>query len=101
LEDEHAFAEVRFAILFPSRQRLAAQQARICIEVLARACSGPDTVVETFHDPDIDRGSGKQRGYHLGRSLVAARHTRPTADAPALARGWWRGLVDRLDGSRL
>ena len=101
IDGERAFAEARFAIFFPSRQRLAAQQARVCIEVLARACAGPDTVVETFHELDIDRGSGKRQGFHLGRSLVAVRHTRPTAEAPAMALAWWRGLVDRLDSNKL
>jgi len=99
-EDERSCAEVRVAIFFPRRQRLAAQQARVCIEVLARACSGPDTVVETFHEPDIDRGSG-MRGLHRGRSLVAARHRRQTAEAPAATREWWTGLVERLEGGSL
>jgi hypothetical protein len=99
-EDERSCAEVRFAIFFPTRQRLAAQQARVCMEVLARACAGPDTVVETFHEPDIDPGLGK-RGLHHGRSLVAVRHRRETAEAPAATREWWTGLVERLGGSRL
>jgi hypothetical protein len=95
--DGFAFAEVRFAIFFPSSNRLAAQQARICIEVLARACAGEATIIETFHEPNVDRGSRIPRGRQLGRSLVSVRHTRPTASAPDLAQGWWRRLVDRLD----
>jgi hypothetical protein len=98
---EHSFAEVRFAIFFPSWHRLAAQQARICIEALARACAGQDTDIETFHEPDLDRGSGTTRGRRLGRSLVAVRHARPTAEAPALAQVWWGRLVERLGDSKL
>jgi hypothetical protein len=96
--DGFAFAEVRFAIFYPSSNRLAAQQARICIEVLARACTGQDTIIETFHEPDIDRGSRTPRGRRQGRSLISARHARPTTEAPDLAQSWWRLLVDRLDG---
>lgn len=96
---ERSFAEVRFAVFFPSWHRLAAQQARICIEVLARTCAGQDTVIETFHEPDLDRGSGMPRGRRHGRSLVTVRHARPTAEAPAVAQEWWRRLVERLDGS--
>ena len=80
-----AVAEVRFAIFHPSSNRLAAQQARIYIEVLARACTGQDTIIETFHEPDIDRGSRTPRGRGQGRSLVSVRHARPTASAPDLA----------------
>jgi hypothetical protein len=96
---ERAFAEVRFAIFYPSRRRLAAQQARICIEALARACAGDDTVIETFHEPDLDRHTRTPRGRRLGRSLVAVHHAQATAEAPALAQVWWRRLVDRLERS--
>ena len=96
---ECSFAEVRFATFFPSWDRLAAQQARICIEVLARASAGRDTVVEVFHEPDLDRGFPTPRRRRLGRSLVAVRHARPTAEAPALAQEWWGHLAERLDGS--
>ena len=101
IDGEGLFAEVRFAIFYPSAHRLAAQQARVCIEVLARACAGQDTVLETFHEPDIDRGFRTPRDQRLGRSLVAVRHALPTAEAPALAQTWWRSLVDRLASSGL
>jgi len=94
---ERAFAHVRFAIFHPGGRRLEGQQARICIDALARVCAGEDTFVETFHEPDMDRGSRRRRVYRLGRSLVAVRHVQPTADAPDLAREWWRRLVDRLE----
>lgn len=96
---ERSFAEVRFAAFFPSWHRLAAQQARICIRLLARACSGQDTVIETFHEPDLDQGTRMPRERRHGRSLIAVRHARPTAEAPTLTQEWWRRLVDRLDGS--
>ena len=96
---ERSFAEVRFAVFFPSWHRLAAQQARICIELLARASAGQDTVIETFHEPDLDRGSRMPRERQHGRSLVAVRHARPTAEAPTLAQEWWHRLVERLDCS--
>jgi hypothetical protein len=91
-----AFAEVRFAIFFPSSNRLAAQQTRICIEVLARACAGEATIIETFHEPNVDRGSRIPRGRRLGRPLVSVRHNRPTAEAPDRAQPWRHQLVDRL-----
>ena len=99
IDMERAFAEVRFAIFFPSWDRLAAQQARICIETLARACAGQDTIIETFHERDIDRGTRTPRRRRGGRSLVTVRHAQPTAVAPALARDWWHRLVDRLERS--
>lgn len=98
---EDSFAEVRFAIFFPSWNRLASQQARICIEMLARACAGQDTVIETFHEPDLDRSSRTRRGRRLGRSLVSVRHALPTAEAPDLAQVWWHHIAERLDSSRL
>jgi hypothetical protein len=98
---EHSFAEVRFAIFFPSWDRLTAQRARIYIEALARACAGQDTVIETFHEPDLNRGFRTPRERRRGRSLLAVRHAQPTAEAPALAQVWWRRLVERLDDSKL
>jgi hypothetical protein len=95
---DRAFANVRFAIFFRSRDRLLAQQARLCIDVLAKACTGADTVVETFHEPELDLGSRIPRADRLGRSLVIVRHARPTVEAPALAKAWWRDLVSRLEG---
>ncbi len=95
--DGFAFAEVRFAIFYPSSNRLGAQQARICIEVLAPMCAGEETIIETFHEHDIDRGSRTPRGRRLGRSLVGVRHARPTSEAPDLAQRWWHRLVDRLE----
>lgn len=98
---ERSFAEARFAIFFPSWDRLAAQQARVCIEVIARACAEQDTVIETLHERDVDRRSRIPRERRHGRSLVAVRHNRPTAEAPALAQEWWHRLVARLDSNRL
>lgn len=97
--DESAFAEVRFAIFYPRWDRLAAQQARIRIEVLARACAGQDTVVEVIHEPDLDRCLRRPRTRRLGRFWVVVRHVRPTAEAPDLAQEWWQCLADRLDGT--
>lgn len=95
---ERPFADVRFAIYYSSSDRLAAQQARICIEMLAHAAAGEHTVIETFHEPNIDKGSRVQRAHRLGRSLVSVRHARPTAEAPDLAQEWWRRLAARLEG---
>jgi hypothetical protein len=94
---ERRFAEVRFAIFYASSDRLAAQQARICTELLAYAAAGEDTVIETFHEVNIDQGSRVRRRHRLGRSLVCVRHARPTAEAPDLAQDWWRRLVARLE----
>ena len=96
---ERSFAEVRFAIFFGTLDRLAAQQARICIELLAGVCAGPETVVESSHVTDVGQGSRTPRRRRLGRSLVAVRHARPTAEAPALAQHWWELLVARLEGT--
>ncbi len=97
--NQTAFAHVRFAIFYRSWNRLAAQQARICIEALARASAGQDTVVETFHEPDLDRGGRVPRGRRLGRSLVIVRNAQPTADAPVTDVDWWRRLIGRLERS--
>ena len=99
LGDEGAFADVRFAIFYPRWDRLAAQQARVCIEALARACAGQDTLVEIIHEPDLDRYPRRPRERRLGRFWVLVRHARPTAEDPELAREWWRRLADRLDGN--
>ncbi len=99
IDTERGSADVRFAIFFPSRDRLAAQQARICVELLARVCAGDATVIETFHEPDLDRATKTPRGRRLGRSLVSVRHAQQTAAAPALAQAWWGHLVLRLEGN--
>ncbi|MGC4115602.1 MAG: hypothetical protein QM765_13555 [Myxococcales bacterium] len=94
-DDEGLYADVRFAIFYPRWDRLAAQQARICIEALARRCAAPDTIIEVVHEPDLDRRSTR-REYRLGRMWAVVHHARPTAEAPELAQEWWHRLVERL-----
>lgn len=95
--DDLAFAELRFAVFFSSWDRLGAQRARICIDLLALAAGGEDTVVATFHERDLDRGTRRPRAHRLGRSLVAVRHARATAEDPESARSWWHRVMERLE----
>jgi hypothetical protein len=94
--EQRAFAEVRFAIFFPSSLRLEAQRAHVCIEALACVIAGEDTVLEKHHETQIDQDPRIPRHARVGRSMLIARHARRTSEAPALARMWWDHLVERL-----
>lgn len=90
------FADVRFGVFYPSVMPLDAQRARICIELVAKAIVGESTSVAISHELVIRDTTWDPREQRFGRSLLIARHDRPTAEGPAAAKMWWQAIAERL-----
>lgn len=95
-----SFAEIRFNAFYERTPRIGARRLRLCIEALARAVAGDHTVIEVMHDAPVDRGRrASSWSRRLRRTMLIARHSRPTLEDPIAAQAWWDELVERLSSN--
>ena len=96
-EQDHRFAQVRFAIKFPSECRLEARGADILARRLAAYLCGRRTHVRVRVYDDADETDVVRSGPPMRWVIVTARHTRETLSDPEGSARWWRDIACRLE----
>lgn len=97
IDREYLVADARLGVFYPVARRFEEQRARVCLEIVAEAIVGASTEVVTSHGDPVEMWPGPDGRF--GRSLLIARHVRPTHEDPAAAALWWATIVDRLQRS--